>query len=404
MRFLTAVGAGALGTYYLQGIGVPAIAPLIFRFLDFLFPLAKNGHGSSAIRPALAIGALSALFFVYAVLCSEIIACVVATASGLRWRHRAAAALVIIFALEARDKMDGMELFLKPPQLPKGWGPPMRLQNNVFGRATLEADTACCRYLGKVDSLQACAATADLRPDLATTSITWHRKGKENDGWPSTCYAIVDGTWLPEPVQPGQAEADSARIDGTHRRDLDAGSNSGSEAHRQKHKEQKAAPNPDPPQTAGKAVSSRTNESWPWATSVTAPKCLTVLNVRSGNKCSAQNPNCGAGNDASCGAHIDWFLKNKPAEFDTVRKAARLVATKYKGPCGPCGVGAIGEKPEAIPKAAPKAAPKTAKPEKHEGKETKHSPRPAAAAEPPQWHVSGLVEKEKGPGSAHEEH
>ena len=32
--------------------------------------------------------------------------------------------------------------------------------------------------------------------------------------WASTCYGIVDGTWTPVPVEPGQAEAESARLAG----------------------------------------------------------------------------------------------------------------------------------------------------------------------------------------------
>ncbi len=115
------------------------------------------------------------------------------------------------------------------------------LQNNVFGRAAqpphriaelnriardggaprdrvLTADTPCCKYIGRFDSLQACIAAAEATPRLGATSITWHRgaagrgpAGTHHGEWERTCYAVVDGTWQPVTVGPGQAEADSAR-------------------------------------------------------------------------------------------------------------------------------------------------------------------------------------------------
>ena len=47
--------------------------------------------------------------------------------------------------------------------------------------------------------------------------MTWHRDGTGTGGWARTCYAIVDGTWQPVPVSPGQAKADSARAVGVSR-------------------------------------------------------------------------------------------------------------------------------------------------------------------------------------------
>ena len=117
------------------------------------------------------------------------------------------------------------------------------LQNNVFGRAAqppersvelkhqlaragggaprdrvLSADAPCCKYIGRVDSLQACIAAAEATPRLGATSVTWHRgapgrgpAGTHHGEWEFTCYAVVDGTWQPVTVSPGQAEADSAR-------------------------------------------------------------------------------------------------------------------------------------------------------------------------------------------------
>ena len=67
---LTAAGAGALNTYYLQGFGVPAFAPLFFRILNYLFPSETNPEELSVIRNTLAVCATFALFFTYAVLCS----------------------------------------------------------------------------------------------------------------------------------------------------------------------------------------------------------------------------------------------------------------------------------------------------------------------------------------------
>ena len=92
------------------------------------------------------------------------------------------------------------------------------MTNNVFGRAELARDTACCRYLGRVDSLSACigAAEAAAKRGVAASSVTWHRAAKPaaTSTWARTCYAIVDGTWQPVPVTAGQAEADAARIAG----------------------------------------------------------------------------------------------------------------------------------------------------------------------------------------------
>ena len=102
--------------------------------------------------------------------------------------------------------------------------------NNVFGRAAqppklrveLQNDRAgtrrarvlrvltagtpwCCKYLGRRASLQACIAAAEAEPRLGVTSVTWHRGAAGTDDWERTCYAIVDGTWQPVPVGPGQA-------------------------------------------------------------------------------------------------------------------------------------------------------------------------------------------------------
>ena len=114
--------------------------------------------------------------------------------------------------------------------------------NNVFGRAAqppklrveLQNDRAgtrrarvlrvltagtpwCCKYLGRRASLQACIAAAEAEPRLGVTSVTWHRGAAGTDDWERTCYAIVDGTWQPVPVGPGQAKADSARAVGNLR-------------------------------------------------------------------------------------------------------------------------------------------------------------------------------------------
>ena len=84
------------------------------------------------------------------------------------------------------------------------------LVNNVFGRAELQRDTACCKYLGMAASLEECTSAAEKRGGV--TSLTWHRSG--GGAWASTCYGIIDATWQPVPVEPGQAEADSARLSG----------------------------------------------------------------------------------------------------------------------------------------------------------------------------------------------
>ena len=83
--------------------------------------------------------------------------------------------------------------------------------NNVFGRAELRRDTACCKYLGTTRSLADCTTAAEKLGGV--TSLTWHRSGGEG-AWASTCYGIIDATWQPVPVEHGQAEADSARLAG----------------------------------------------------------------------------------------------------------------------------------------------------------------------------------------------
>ena len=83
--------------------------------------------------------------------------------------------------------------------------------NNVFGRAELRRDTSCCKYVGQAESLDACMRQAEAK-SASVTSITWHSTGV--GGWRHSCYAIVDGTWQPVPVDKGQAEADSARLVG----------------------------------------------------------------------------------------------------------------------------------------------------------------------------------------------
>ncbi|KAL1515316.1 hypothetical protein AB1Y20_001947 [Prymnesium parvum] len=85
--------------------------------------------------------------------------------------------------------------------------------NNVFGRAELKSDTACCKYLGARRSLEDCIAAAESYR-LTVTSVTFHLRPKgaaSANPWAGTCYGIVDGTWLPVQVRAGQAEADSAR-------------------------------------------------------------------------------------------------------------------------------------------------------------------------------------------------
>ena len=98
-------------------------------------------------------------------------------------------------------------------KLPPSWHV-TELVNNVFGRAELRRDTACCKYLGQAASIQECTAAAEQHPTLSArvSSVTWHRgRGTEARSWAATCYAITDGTWQPVPVEQGQAEADSAR-------------------------------------------------------------------------------------------------------------------------------------------------------------------------------------------------
>ena len=89
--------------------------------------------------------------------------------------------------------------------------------NNVFGRAELGRDTACCKYLGRTRTLEECTASADKRGGMG--SVTWHRLpagGREPrpHEWAGTCFGIIDGTWQPVAVEQGQAEADSARSKG----------------------------------------------------------------------------------------------------------------------------------------------------------------------------------------------
>lgn len=86
----------------------------------------------------------------------------------------------------------------------------MAAMNNVFGRASLKADTACCKYLGTAPTLSACTALAEAYAPARVSSVTLHLPATPGP-WASTCYGIVDGTWLPSPVRPGQAAADSAR-------------------------------------------------------------------------------------------------------------------------------------------------------------------------------------------------
>ena len=84
--------------------------------------------------------------------------------------------------------------------------------NNVFGRAELRKDTTCCVYMGETASLEACTRLGEAR--RAVSSVTWHGGGSAGGPWARTCYGIVDGTWQPVKVEPGQAHADSARQTG----------------------------------------------------------------------------------------------------------------------------------------------------------------------------------------------
>lgn len=85
--------------------------------------------------------------------------------------------------------------------------------NNVFGRAELRADSSCCKYIGQAANLMECVSMAEKRTGgRPATSVTWHQSGRGE--WHNTCYAIIDGTWQPVPVERGQAEADSARRSG----------------------------------------------------------------------------------------------------------------------------------------------------------------------------------------------
>ena len=237
-RLLTAAGAGALSTYNLQGFGLPVAAPLIFRILDRLFPLdaMETSRHFSLTRTVLAIGALIALLFAYAVLSSALVARVITAATtGPRWKYRFVMAILAILALEVhgRGEVSVLPTYQAPQPTrdgwrslnvtspPNGWSEPFFLQNSVFGRVNLawEDRRPCCTYLGMVDSLQACVAAARNYTgggkhnarfmDWAATSITWYR---EDSGiWARTCFASIDGKERPEPFQPGQPRADSVR-------------------------------------------------------------------------------------------------------------------------------------------------------------------------------------------------
>eukprot|EP00308_Calcidiscus_leptoporus_P008887 CAMPEP_0119404728 /NCGR_PEP_ID=MMETSP1334-20130426/144043_1 /TAXON_ID=127549 /ORGANISM="Calcidiscus leptoporus, Strain RCC1130" /LENGTH=448 /DNA_ID=CAMNT_0007428699 /DNA_START=160 /DNA_END=1506 /DNA_ORIENTATION=- len=87
--------------------------------------------------------------------------------------------------------------------------------NNVFGRAELRRSTPCCSFVGVADSLQMCTAMAqsherDRRQPVS--SVTWHRRDAASKSpWDGLCYGIVDSSWQPIKVKPGQAVTDSAR-------------------------------------------------------------------------------------------------------------------------------------------------------------------------------------------------
>ena len=122
--FLTAAGAGALSTFYLQGFGVPAVAPFLFRILDYIFPINTNQTQFWLLRPVLAIGALSALLLVYAVISAALVVRVIsAVMSGPRWKYRTAAALLVILALEAHGHSTTKVLlkFQDPQPTEGGW-------------------------------------------------------------------------------------------------------------------------------------------------------------------------------------------------------------------------------------------------------------------------------------------
>lgn len=73
--------------------------------------------------------------------------------------------------------------------------------NNVFGRGKLMGDTACCQYLGKVDSLDSCIEAAK-RHHTHVTSVTYHllTADEKRSEWSGTCFGIIDGTWTPVKV------------------------------------------------------------------------------------------------------------------------------------------------------------------------------------------------------------
>lgn len=220
----------------------------------------------------------------------------------------------------------------------------MLMHNNIFGRADLGKDTDCCRYLGKVGSLEACTAAADARPDLSAKSVTWHANSKGSGGWSRTCYAIVDDTWKPVIVKPIEAEAHSARFTC---------------------KEVRAAPKAAP----------RPPESWPWISKVASSECLKVVHTLTGPTCDTGSQSCGAGKALTCGAQIDWYLRNEPTEYNSVHKAARFVATKYK-PCGPCENIYAGATRAASDRKPRDGKPKVDTPKETENREKKHREKP----------------------------
>ena len=99
--------------------------------------------------------------------------------------------------------------------------PPSLKLNNVHGRAEFRKNTTCCKYIGQMASLSACirAAEGDVG-GVRATSVTWHnthdpRTGRDMTvGWAGSCFAVVDGSWMPVPVKGNEAMADSARRSG----------------------------------------------------------------------------------------------------------------------------------------------------------------------------------------------
>ena len=229
-RFLTAAGAGALSTFYLQGFGLPAVAPLLFRILDCLFPIGTNQTQLWPLRTVLAMGALVALLSVYAVLSAALVSRVIsAVTSGSRWKYKSVAALLVVLALEAHghgttnillkfqepQPTEGGWASLNVTSPPKAWSEPYFLQNSVFGRVNLRgvSKAGTIIYLGMVDSLQACVAAADEKGLYRfTTSVVWYRgDAKDSGSWARTCFATFDGKENAAPFQPGQPKADTVR-------------------------------------------------------------------------------------------------------------------------------------------------------------------------------------------------